>query len=57
MCRSVIRPTVHQVDAMVCGLAAEVFVTRSSLPDGTVGEPPVADEGGEILREGLIVSP
>ena len=56
VCRSVIRPTVDQVDAMVCALAAERFAGGPDLPAGTVGAPPVADEKGRVLREGYIVS-
>ncbi len=56
VCRSVIRPTVDQVDAMLCALAAGAFVEAGGLPAGTVGAPPVADEEGSVLRDGYIIS-
>ena len=45
------------VDAMLCALAAEACLHSDGLPSGTVGLPPVVDEGGRILREGFIVAP
>lgn len=57
LCRSVIRPTTDQVDAMLCALAARAFVNANGLPDGTVGSAPVVDDTGTVLREGFIVSP
>ena len=56
VCRSVIRPTVQQVDAMLCALAAGAFVEAGGLPAGTVGAPPVADEKDSVLRDGYIIS-
>lgn len=55
VCRSVIRPSVDQVDAMLCALAAERVVRAGGLPSGTVGAPPVADTDARVLREGYIV--
>ena len=45
------------IDAMLCALAAEACLHADGLPEGTVGEPPVADEGERVLREGFIVAP
>lgn len=56
-CASVARPTVDQVDAMLCAMAAESAAEAGSLPAGTVGEPPDPDYRNEVLREGFIVSP
>jgi|GEM_PF-1293945 len=56
-CPSVVRPTVDQVDAMLCALAAEAGAREGGLPAGTVGEPPAPDYRAEVLREGLIVAP
>jgi len=56
-CPSVARPTVDQVDAMLCAMAAEAALEAGSLPAGTVGEPPDADYRNEVLREGFIISP
>ena len=55
VCRSVIRPSVDQVDAMLCALAAHAYQKNNGLPDGTVGEAPVPDEPSQVLREGFIV--
>ena len=56
-CASVIRPTVDQVDAMVCALAAEACMQDGGLPQGIVGCPPIVDPVDRVLREGYIVSP
>lgn len=56
-CVSVVRPTVDQVDAMVCALAAESCRDAAGLPEGSVGERPALDRGERVLREGFIVSP
>lgn len=53
-CRSVNRPTVDQVDAVLCAIAAESVLHGT---ERRVGLPPVADVDGEILREGFIVVP
>jgi len=57
VCRSVVRPSVDQVDAMICALAAREFVESTKMPAGSVGEPPVADSDAGLLREGFIISP
>lgn len=50
-CASVARPTVDQVDAVVCALAAEA-ATEGKTPACTVGIPPVVDKEGRVIREG-----
>ncbi len=45
------------VDAMLCALAAEACLHADGLPEGTVGETPVADEHDRVLREGFIIAP
>ena len=55
-CRSVVRPTVDQTDAMLCAVAAGAYAASAGLPEGTVGAPPVADAPERVLREGYIVS-
>jgi hypothetical protein len=57
VCPSVLRPTVDQVDAMLCAVAAEACRTAGPLPAGTVGEPPFVDREARVLREGWIVAP
>jgi hypothetical protein len=54
-CRSVERPYVGQLDAMLCAVAAEACATGKA--EGTVGEAPVLDEDEAVIREGFIVSP
>lgn len=56
-CSGVTRPTVDQVDAMVCALAAEACLETGGWRGMTVGGPPVVDEDARVLREGYIVSP
>ncbi len=56
-CSGVITPTVDQVDAMVCALAAGACLEDGGWRGMTVGSPPSADEGARVLREGYIVSP
>ena len=51
------RPTVDQVDAMLCAIAAEACVAANGLPPGSVGQPPFVDEPAQVIREGYIVSP
>lgn len=55
-CRSAIRPSVDQVDAMLCAMAAEAYGRAGGLPAGTVGIPPEADDDARVLREGLIIA-
>ena len=48
-------PVTHdEIDAMLCGLAAEAFAAGTHLQ---VGAPLVVDEAERVLREGYIVSP
>lgn len=56
-CDSVLRPTVDQIDAMLCAVAAEAAQARGACPDGTVGRQPIVDRNDEILREGFILAP
>jgi len=56
-CPGLVKPTHDQVDAMLCALAAYSFCTFGSLPPGTVGRAPFADETECVLREGLLVAP
>ena len=56
-CSSVRRPSVGQVDAMLCALAAESCVAAEGVPAGTVGSKPMVDLEAQVLREGYIVSP
>lgn len=56
-CPGVARPTVDQVDAMLCALAAAALVEAGGPPPGTVGAPPVADPAARVLREGYVISP
>ncbi|MYA34269.1 MAG: DUF429 domain-containing protein [Gemmatimonadales bacterium] len=56
-CESVRTPSVDQVDAMLCAIAAESLVSQTGLPAGTVGEPPRLDRPGRVIREGYIVAP
>jgi len=55
-CESIVRPTVHHIDAMLCAIAA-----RALLADGdawrALGEKPYVDNNGSVLREGFIVVP
>jgi predicted nuclease with RNAse H fold len=55
VCRSMIRPTVDQVDAMLCAIAARDYATSPDMPAGSVGVPPVVDPTARVLREGFIV--
>lgn len=45
------------VDAMLCAVAAEACLLEDGLPAGTVGDPPLADPGERVLREGFLVAP
>ncbi|WP_076348476.1 DUF429 domain-containing protein [Alicyclobacillus vulcanalis] len=53
-CCGVLRPTVDQVDAMVCAVVAE-HVLQKSVRE--LGEPPIWDAKDRIFREGYIVVP
>lgn len=53
-CRAVVRPTVDQVDAMLCAIAAEA---ASRGEHDSLGLPPVADTRERVMREGYIVVP
>ena len=55
-CDSVIRPTVDQVDAMLCAVAGQAAVEGSGFME-TFGREPVVDEEEGFLREGFIVCP
>jgi predicted nuclease with RNAse H fold len=55
VCRSMRRPTVDQVDAMLCAIAARDFAAATDMPAGSVGMPPVVDHAARVLREGYIV--
>jgi len=57
VCRSVIRPSVDQIDAMLCAIAANDYAKNNGPPAGTVGDVPVPDPDANVLREGFIVSP
>lgn len=54
---SIVRPTVDQVDAALCAVAARECLHTNATPAGMVGAPPVVDEGEQVLREGYIVAP
>jgi hypothetical protein len=54
-CNSEITRPDH-VDAMLCAVAAEACLHEDGTPAGTVGEPPVVDEGERVLREGFLVA-
>lgn len=51
-----IRPTVDQVDAMLCAVAGQAAVEGSGFME-TFGREPVVDEEEGFLREGFIVCP
>jgi hypothetical protein len=55
-CQSEISRPDH-VDAMLCAVAAEACLEEDGLPGGTVGEPPLVDPAGRVLREGFLVAP
>ncbi len=56
-CPSVTRPTVDQVDAMLCALAAAAWWNVSDPRRCTVGAPPIADVVERVIYEGYIVAP
>lgn len=56
-CRSVARPSVDQLDAVLCAVAAEACLAGGGMPAGTVGLKPILDPEERVLREGFIVSP
>lgn len=56
-CDGVIRPTPDQADAMLCALAAWACAQGGREAYITLGEPPTADAGERVLREGYIVVP
>ncbi|GMA61691.1 DUF429 domain-containing protein [Alicyclobacillus fastidiosus] len=53
-CSSIIRPTVDQVDSMLCAIAAEDVVRGSCVK---VGREPFIDTEDRIIREGFIAVP
>ena len=53
-CESVIRPSVDQIDAMLCAIAAKSLLCKKSV---FLGEKPYIDEKEPLLREGFIVTP
>lgn len=56
-CPSVLLPTVDQVDAMLCAVAAQSCLDAQGRPAGRVGKPPSIDRRERVLREGYIVAP
>lgn len=56
-CESVRTPTVDQVDAALCALAAEFHVGSEDPEAGAIGDPPLIDQQDGVIREGYIVSP
>ncbi|HVB09124.1 MAG TPA: DUF429 domain-containing protein [Bacillota bacterium] len=56
-CPSVVRPCDHQVDAMLCAVAAEAWHNASDPYQRTVGVPPIADVVERLIYEGYIVAP
>ena len=57
VCRSVVRPSVDQLDAMLCAIAANTLVETGGLPAGSVGDAPLVDRDARVLRGGFIVAP
>jgi hypothetical protein len=55
-CESVVRPSVDQVDAMLCAIAAQALMADEEAWQA-LGEKPYADKRGSVLREGFIVVP
>ena len=53
-CRGVLRPTVDQVDAMLCAVAAE-HLRKGQIR--ALGDPPIWDPQENLFREGYIVVP
>lgn len=45
------------VDAMLCAIAAHACLETDGLPSGTVGQLPIIDGEGRVIREGYIVAP
>ena len=54
-CSSVIHPSVDQVDAVLCAIAAERLYQKHTNPDHIVGTPCVPDYNAQILRAGYII--
>ncbi|MGO4275392.1 DUF429 domain-containing protein, partial [Paenibacillus sp. TAF58] len=54
-CSSVIRPTVDQVDAMLCAITADHLLKGTA--NNIVGNMPILDNSDMVIREGLIISP
>jgi len=55
-CESVIRPSVDQVDAMLCAIAAQSIGADSNASE-PLGNKPYVDKEASVLREGFIVVP
>lgn len=55
-CPGLVRPTVDQVDAMLCALAAQACLDAGGWADLAVGAPPIVDTQARVLREGFIVA-
>jgi hypothetical protein len=56
-CPGVMRPSDHQVDAMLCAVAAEAWWSDSDPRRRAVGAPPIADVAERVIYEGYIVAP
>ncbi len=57
-CPSVVLPSVDQCDAMVCAHVARCCEVSDTYElQGNVGQAPIIDHTGFVLREGYIVSP
>lgn len=56
-CPAMVRPTVDQVDAALCAVAARECLNTNATPAGMVGAPPVVDGAEQVVREGYIVAP
>ncbi len=54
-CPSVTRPSVDQIDAMFCALAAETAMGYNDLRERTLGRAPAIDRKARVIREGYIV--
>lgn len=55
-CESIVRPSVDQIDAMLCAIAAQALVTSGDACEA-LGDQPYVDEKDCVLREGFIVVP
>ena len=56
-CPAMVRPTVDQVDAALCAVAARECLKTDGSPAGLVGALPVVDDAEQVIREGYIVAP